>query len=177
MGPEKKSQSIGWFTTTLCVKKPQSLIMIWQSCCLLAQNGIWLQNYTVFLQDTGTSGFWCNLTFTHNEEGFSYFRKELSNFHTPHKLTAIPVSQEDLQGNSKKTGGWKNRIKKRIDWKFYKKSGQPSRFRTMGTFPVTCTSHFFAEGILHHFYVEKLSKRDFEEIPYFKLITRTTLSK
>lgn len=28
VGAEKKSQSIGWFTTTLCVKKPQSLIMI-----------------------------------------------------------------------------------------------------------------------------------------------------
>lgn len=47
----------------------------------------------------------------------------------------------------------------------------------MGTFAVTCTSHFFAEGILRHLYIEKLSKREFEGLPYFKLITRTTLSK
>ncbi|NXQ34921.1 CRDL1 protein, partial [Alaudala cheleensis] len=33
------------------------------------------------------------------------------------------------------------------------------------------------KGILRHFYVEKLSKREFEGLPYFKLITRTTLSQ
>ncbi|NWV93314.1 CRDL1 protein, partial [Machaerirhynchus nigripectus] len=33
------------------------------------------------------------------------------------------------------------------------------------------------KGILRHFYIEKLSKREFEELPYFKLITRTTLSQ
>ncbi|XP_036258377.1 chordin-like protein 1 isoform X2 [Molothrus aeneus] len=33
------------------------------------------------------------------------------------------------------------------------------------------------KGILHHLYVEKLSKREFEGLPYFKLITRTTLSQ
>ncbi|KAI1234786.1 hypothetical protein IHE44_0003164 [Lamprotornis superbus] len=33
------------------------------------------------------------------------------------------------------------------------------------------------KGILRHLYIEKLSKREFEGLPYFKLITRTTLSQ
>ncbi|KAF1672701.1 Chordin-like 1 [Pygoscelis adeliae] len=33
------------------------------------------------------------------------------------------------------------------------------------------------KGILRHFYVEKVSKREFEELPYFKQITRTTPSQ
>ncbi|KAM9274205.1 chordin-like protein 1 [Morus bassanus] len=33
------------------------------------------------------------------------------------------------------------------------------------------------KGILRHFYVEKVSKREFEELPHFKQITRTTPSQ
>ncbi|EMP35434.1 Chordin-like protein 1 [Chelonia mydas] len=33
------------------------------------------------------------------------------------------------------------------------------------------------KGILHHFHTEKISKSEFEELPYFKQITRTTLSQ
>ncbi|XP_010180104.1 PREDICTED: chordin-like protein 1 isoform X3 [Mesitornis unicolor] len=33
------------------------------------------------------------------------------------------------------------------------------------------------KGILRHFYVEKVSKREFEDLPYFRQITRTTLSQ
>ncbi|KAB1253148.1 Chordin-like protein 1 [Camelus dromedarius] len=33
------------------------------------------------------------------------------------------------------------------------------------------------KGILQHFHIEKISKRMFEELPHFKLVTRTTLSQ
>lgn len=41
----------------------------------------------------------------------------------------------------------------------------------------TCLIFCLAAGILQHFHIEKISKRMFEELHHFKLVTRTTLSK